>query len=55
METKKITCKECKVEFDKPEKRTRYPRRYCDKCSKERKKAYERIHTVKFEDCDDCE
>ena len=52
MVEKKINCKDCKKEFV-VNFNTRYPRKYCDKCSQERKEAYESIHLVKFEDCDD--
>ena len=45
-------CKECGKEFEAPEK-SRYPRKYCDNCSKERKKAYEKIDEINFEDCED--
>ncbi len=48
---KKI-CRDCKKEFE-TKASARYPRKYCDKCSKERKKAYESIHLVKIEDCED--
>jgi hypothetical protein len=45
-------CKDCGKEFEqKPS--ARYPRKYCDKCSAERKKDYENIYTVKAEDCED--
>lgn len=50
---KKI-CRECKKEFEaKPNYFSKYPRKYCDKCSKERKKAYEDIHNVTMDDCED--
>ena len=52
MPEKTIRCRDCKKEFV-ANTNTRYPRKYCDKCSKERKKAYEKIHLVKVEDCDD--
>ena len=51
MEKTKI-CQDCKKEF-KITKETRYERKYCDKCSKKRKKDYEKIHTITFEDCED--
>lgn len=48
------TCKDCKKEFEvKSMFNTRYPKQYCDKCSKKRKKAYESIHNIKFNDCED--
>lgn len=51
--SKKI-CKDCKKEFEaKYSFNTKYARLYCDKCSKERKKAYENIHNIKAEDCED--
>ena len=50
---KKI-CRDCKKEFEaKSTFNSRYPRKYCDKCSKERRKAYEGIHNVKFDDCEE--
>jgi len=52
MAEKKIKCKDCKKEFV-ANINPRYPRKYCDKCSKERKKAYENIHEIKIEDCED--
>jgi len=48
------TCRDCKKEFEvKSTSNSRYPRKYCDKCSKERKKAYEDIHNVRVSDCED--
>ena len=47
-----IKCKDCGKEFEII-KKTRYPRKYCDKCSKQRKKDYDNLYSVKFEDCDD--
>jgi hypothetical protein len=50
---KKI-CRECKKEFEaKQSYNPRYPRKYCDKCAKERREAYEDIHNVSAEDCED--
>ena len=46
------TCKECKKEFEAGFN-SKYPRKYCDKCSKQRKKDYDNLYSVKFEDCDD--
>ena len=49
---KKMKCKDCGKEFEtKPN--ARYPRKYCDKCSKKRKKDYEALWKVKAEDCED--
>jgi len=48
----KKKCKDCNKEFEtKPT--TRYPRKYCDKCSKQRKKDYEKIYLLKAEDCEE--
>ncbi len=54
METKPkiIKCKDCGKDFEII-KKTRYIRKYCDKCSIKRKKDYENLFTVKFEECDD--
>jgi hypothetical protein len=52
MENIKIKCADCGKEFEIV-KKTRFKRKYCDKCSKQRKKDYENIHTVSFEDCED--
>ena len=50
----KKTCRDCKKEFEvKTNFNSRYPRKYCDKCSAERKKAYENIHNVRIDDCED--
>lgn len=48
----KKTCKDCGKEFEQ-KARARYPRKYCDKCSAERKKAYEEIYTITAEECED--
>jgi Zn finger protein HypA/HybF involved in hydrogenase expression len=45
-------CKDCGKEF-KTDNKGRYPRKYCEKCSKIRKKEYEKIDKIKFEDLDD--
>lgn len=45
-------CKDCGKEFEAVENQ-RYPRKYCDKCSAERKKAYEKIHLVTADECED--
>ena len=52
MENKKIKCKDCSKEFEVPTK-SRYARKYCDKCSKKRKKDYENLYTVEFDECED--
>jgi len=49
---KEIKCKDCGKEFV-TKANARYPRKYCDKCSAERKKAYEDIHLISIEDCED--
>ena len=46
------TCKDCKKEFEY-KKTARYPRKYCDKCSAERKKEYENIHNITVNDCEE--
>lgn len=45
-------CKDCGKEFEQ-KSGARYPRKYCDKCSAQRKKDYEKIYLVKASDCDD--
>jgi len=47
-----IKCKDCGKEIEVAP-RARYERKYCPKCSKERKAAYENLHEIEFEDCDD--
>jgi hypothetical protein len=48
----KRPCKDCGKEFEqKPN--ARYPRKYCDKCSAERKKDYEKIHMITIEECEE--
>jgi len=49
---KEIKCKDCGKECV-VKTNTRYPRKYCDKCSAERKKAYEDIHLISIDDCED--
>ncbi len=49
---KKKICPDCKKEFDF-DTLAHFKKKYCPKCSKERKAAYESIHEIKFEDCDD--
>lgn len=46
---KEMSCKECSKRF-KYKPNPRYPRKYCDACSKERKKAWDNRHLMKFED-----
>lgn len=46
---KEMNCKECGKKF-KYKPNARFPRKYCDKCSKERKKAWDNRHEMKFED-----
>ncbi len=51
--SKKI-CRDCKKEFElKTSFNSRYTKKYCDKCSAERKKAYENIHNLKIGDCEE--
>lgn len=45
-------CKDCKKEFVQNDN-ARFPRKYCPACSAERKKAYDDIHLVTVDDCDD--
>mgnify|MGYP001567015477 CR=1 FL=1 len=52
MANKTVSCRDCKKEFE-INPNARYKRKYCDKCSAERKKAYDNIHLVKFEDSED--
>ena len=52
MVPKIIKCKDCGKEFEL-KKTGRYIRKYCDECSKKRKKDYENLYTVKFDECDD--
>ena len=49
---KEIKCKDCGKVF-KCNFNPKFPRRYCDACSKERKKAWENRHEMKFEDGED--
>ena len=48
----KKNCKDCGKEFETP-KRSRYPRKYCEKCSKQRKKDYEKIHLITADECEE--
>lgn len=52
MEKKKIKCKECGKSFE-TNPRARYRRKFCDKCSKQRKKEYENIHLLTADQCED--
>lgn len=45
-------CKDCGKEFEQV-KTSRYPRKYCEKCSKQRKKEYESIHLISADDCEE--
>jgi hypothetical protein len=47
------TCRDCKKEFEAKSTNSRFPKKYCDKCSKERKESYADIHNVKAGDCED--
>ena len=51
---KKVKCRDCGKEFEQ-KKTARYARKYCEKCSKKRKKDYEGLWKVKAGDCDDDE
>jgi len=52
MEVKKVKCRDCGKIFEPPTK-GRYARKYCNKCSKQRKKDYENLYTVTVDQCDD--
>jgi hypothetical protein len=49
---KKI-CRDCKKEFEAKMNSSRFPKKYCDKCSAERKEAYKDIHNISASDCED--
>lgn len=49
---KNVICKDCGKEFS-AKVTSRYARKYCDKCSLKRKKDYDNLYSVKFEDCDE--
>lgn len=49
---KKKKCLDCKVEFD-ADMSAKYKRKYCEKCSKKRKKMWDNQWKVKFEDLDE--
>jgi len=51
---KKIKCGDCGKEVT-IDTNSRYKRKYCEKCSKGRKKAWENRHLIKIEDCEDCD
>ena len=53
MADKKIICKQCKKEFTVVKFNPSYPRKYCDPCSKQRKKWWDNRHLIKYEDCED--
>jgi hypothetical protein len=48
----KIKCKECGKEFETNPK-WRYPRKFCDKCSEQRKKDYQNLYLLTADDCED--
>ena len=52
MAEKKIKCKDCGKQF-LTNPNARYPRKYCDKCSNDRKKAYENISEITIDECED--
>jgi rRNA maturation endonuclease Nob1 len=45
-------CAECGKEFEQ-KANVRYPRKYCPKCSEQRKKDYDNLWKVRAEDCED--
>ena len=49
---KTIKCKDCGKEFIVKVK-SRYPRKYCDKCGAQRKKDYENIDQITIDDCEE--
>ena len=52
MEAKIKKCKDCGKEFEQTSN-SRYPRKYCDKCSKQRKKDYEEIYKITADECEE--
>lgn len=48
----KKKCKDCGKVFE-TKKKSRYPRKYCDKCSAQRKKDYEKIYLITAKDCEE--
>jgi len=49
---KKIKCLDCNKEFE-TNPNSRFPRKYCDTCSKKRKKMWDEQWKIKFEDIED--
>lgn len=49
---KKKKCFDCGKEFEVSPS-ARFPRKYCDECSKKRKKAWDNQWKIKFEDLED--
>ena len=47
----KKECRDCGKEFEFTP--GRYPRKYCKKCSKARRKAYKKIYLIKAKDCEE--
>ena len=52
VKTKTQKCKDCGKKFE-VKSTARYARKYCDKCSKKRKKDYENLYMVKAGDCEE--
>jgi len=52
VESKTQKCNECGKEFEVVVK-SRYQRKYCPKCSEQRKKDYENLYMVSADECDD--
>ncbi len=46
-------CKDCGKTFEDDTKKGRYPRKFCKKCSAQRKKDYENIHLITADECED--
>ena len=53
MVDKEMKCRDCGKMFINKKPTSRYTRKYCDKCSKQRKKDYENLYKVSAKDCDD--
>jgi Zn finger protein HypA/HybF involved in hydrogenase expression len=51
-EMKEIKCKDCGKKFQ-AKKNSKYARKYCDKCSKQRKKDYENLYMVTADECEE--
>ena len=49
----KIKCKDCGKEVEVKSANPRFKRKYCDKCSAERKKAWDDRWMVTVDDCED--